>query len=206
MQSIRQFGWTSSNNTRNILICSMVYSGFRSFRIKSIPNCFEHIILHFSVNNMLLKRNNSQKTVLIKKKLHTLIMRWCYWKTGSWWCSAKGLSRGHGSLIAIVFKSHHCRMTVCCLYDEILYFIIQFDFKMAGSETVVERCVRLVTSVGRRKNSESSWGIDVFVGCSFFVSILSSKTYLPSYFYLQTLRLSILLIQTVCRIRVIWTS
>ena len=125
MQSNRQFGWTSSNNTRNILICSMVYSGFRSFRIKSIPNCSEHIILHFSVNNMLLKRNNSQKTVLIKKKLHTLIMRWCYWKTGSWWCSAKGLSRGHGSLIAIVFKS------------------------------VVKRCVGLVTSVGRSKNSES---------------------------------------------------
>ena len=46
-------------------------------------------------------------------------------------------------------------MTVCCPYDKMLYFIIQFDFKMAGSETVAERCVGLVTSVGRSKNSES---------------------------------------------------
>ena len=46
-------------------------------------------------------------------------------------------------------------MTVCCPYDKILYFIIQFDVKMAGSETVAERCVGLVTSVGRSKNSES---------------------------------------------------
>ena len=50
-------------------------------------------------------------------------------------------------------------MTVCCLYDEILYFIIQFDFKMAGSETVVERCIPLVTSVS--PHEESMFSSDV---------------------------------------------